>query len=137
YTFLTATIATRGVHLLRRVELVLTCAPGSPVRRTHVSSCSRIAGEIVVLGCGFLLNRAASMFLLLISVWVLSMALYAAQRHSTVPKHIEYWVRRTGEMIMLFLGEGVLYTPPPGQSQVAGLADTAARGNFDEREAVE
>ncbi|KAJ1640812.1 hypothetical protein T492DRAFT_854386 [Pavlovales sp. CCMP2436] len=38
----------------------------------------------------------------------------------------------------LFLPFGFdLYTLPPSQLQFGGLADTAARGNFDEREAVE
>ncbi|KAG8463499.1 hypothetical protein KFE25_005010 [Diacronema lutheri] len=115
YAFLATTIGARLVHLARRVEIVVKVEIDTPQRRTRIEFCWRMVLEIVVLCGGFALRTANGMFALLLCAWLMNMLFLFvpvfvgwSNRISAVPIHVEYFLMRRGELIMLMLGEGVL-----------------------------
>lgn len=140
YGFLASTLGARVVHWIRRVETAWVVEKGTPQQRTRMEMVARLSLEIVLLCCGFALTDAVSMFILLISIWLLNMLMIAVpvvfgwgvRPKSMVPIHIEYFLARRGELMMLMLGEGVLQiiigsSPLNAAGKISGYDD----GGYD------
>lgn len=115
YVFVACTIGARLIHLARRVETALVVERHTPQRKTRIEYCYHLVLEVTLLCCGFAIRRANSMFYFLIAIWLVNMLMLTvpvmvgwSNRLSAVPMHVEYFLTRRGELIMLMLGEGVL-----------------------------
>jgi len=118
YAFVVMVLICRAVQAVRRLELVLlTPKPGEygSTRSAALDMLVRTLLEMALLCVAFVFDSVGGVMSVLIGVWLVQVTLFTApamlgwyhKRH-LVPIHVEYTVRRLGEMVMLMLGEGML-----------------------------
>lgn len=122
YVFLGFVLMGRGVQLLRRFELYMAhIGQDNPIARATVSvsigGCKRLIFEMLCLSVGFFFQSFVAVMSVLIATWAIQVTthlvpvatgLFSLPKHRTIPIHVEFYLNRMGELVMLTVGEGVL-----------------------------
>mmetsp|Transcript_9494 Transcript_9494/g.27761 ORF Transcript_9494/g.27761 Transcript_9494/m.27761 type:complete len:705 (-) Transcript_9494:702-2816(-) len=118
YAFVAMAVMVRLVQAGRRLELVLQPADPSEIGSTRYAALDmlvRMLVESLLLCCAFAFRTTQAVMAWLIGIWVVEVLVFTTpvvkgwyRKKYLVPIHVEYTVRRMGEMVMLMLGEGML-----------------------------